>query len=159
MATATLPAGAVTRQPPGPKGHFLWGNLREFRPDMLGFWTECARTYGDVSAFRLGIRRCVLVNHPDLIEEVLVTNARNFIKHFALRMSPVVLGRGLLTSEGDFWLRQRRLAQPAFSRHRIAAYGDVMVRYTERMLASWKDGEELLRRPSRKRACVRCTAP
>jgi cytochrome P450 len=142
MATATLPAVSTTRQPPGPKGHLLWGKLREFRRDMLGFWTDCAREYGDVSAFRLGGRRCVLVNHPDLIEEVLVTNARNFIKHFALRMSPVLLGRGLLTSEGDFWLRQRRLAQPAFSRHRIAAYGDVMVRYTERLLAAWKDGEE-----------------
>jgi cytochrome P450 len=141
MVTATLPAAAA-RRAPGPKGHLFWGNLHEFRHDMLGFWTDCARVYGDVSAFRLGTRRCLLVNHPDLIEEVLVTNARNFIKHFALRICPVMLGHGLLTSEGDFWLRQRRLAQPAFSRGRIAAYGDVMVRYTERMIASWKDGEE-----------------
>jgi cytochrome P450 len=142
MGTAALPASAATRRPPGPKGHLLWGNLLDFRGDMLGFWTRCAREYGDVCAFRLGPRRCLLVNHPDLIEDVVVTNARNFIKHFALRISPVVLGHGLLSSEGDFWLRQRRLAQPAFSRQRVAAYGEVVVRYTERMIASWKDCEE-----------------
>ncbi|HEY1859039.1 MAG TPA: cytochrome P450 [Gemmataceae bacterium] len=134
MATATL-------RPPGPKGHLLLGNLPEFRRDMLSFVTDCTRTYGDVVAFRLGPRRCLLINHPDLIEEVLVTNARNFIKHFVLRMKPSLLGKGLLTSNGDFWLRQRRLAQPAFHRDRINAYGAVMVSYTERMLAGWKDGE------------------
>ena len=134
MATATL-------RPPGPKGHLLLGNLPDFRHDMLTFATECARTYGDVVAFRLGPRRCLLINHPDLIEEVLVTNARNFIKHFVLRMKPSLLGKGLLTSNGDFWLKQRRLAQPAFHRDRINAYGTVMVNYTERMLKGWQDGE------------------
>jgi cytochrome P450 len=133
MATATL-------RPPGPTGHLLLGNLPEFRHDMLAFVTDCARTYGDMVAFRLGPRRCLLINHPDLIEEVLVTNARNFIKHFALRMNPVLLGNGLLTSNGDFWLRQRRLAQPAFHKDRINAYGAVMVAFTERMLAGWRDG-------------------
>src|SRR5438445_49259 len=131
----------VTRRPPGPKGQFLLGNLPEFRRDMLAFVTDCARTYGDVVAFRLGPRRCLLINHPDLIEEVLVRNARNFRKHFVLRMKPSLLGKGLLASDGDFWLRQRRLAQPAFHRDRISAYGPVMVDYTQRMLQHWQDGE------------------
>src|SRR5262249_28119818 len=72
---------------------------------------------------------------------VLVTNARNFIKHFVLRMNPILLGNGLLTSDGAFWLRQRRLIQPAFHKDRINAYGDVMVAFTEHMLAGWRDGE------------------
>jgi cytochrome P450 len=135
MATATL-------RPPGPKGHLLLGNLPEFRRDMLAFVTNCARTYGDVIAFRIGPRRCLLITHPDLIEEVLVTNARNFIKHFVLRMNPVLLGKGLLTSDGDFWLRQRRLIQPAFHKDRINSYGPIMVAFTERMLIGWRDGEE-----------------
>ena len=72
---------------------------------------------------RFGFTRVYLISHPDLIEEVLVAEARNFIKHFALRMNRLMLGNGLLTSEGDFWLRQRRLIQPAFHRERIAGYG------------------------------------
>jgi len=82
-----------------------------------------------------------LVNHPDLVEEVLVTRNRHFIKHFALRMTQTTLGNGLLTSEGEFWRRQRRLAQPAFHRDRIAGYAAVMVEYAERMLAGWADGQ------------------
>ncbi|MBV8077669.1 MAG: cytochrome P450, partial [Planctomycetaceae bacterium] len=90
---------------------------------------------------RLGPRRMILVNHPDLVEEVLVTRNRHFIKHFALRMTQTTLGNGLLTSEGEFWRRQRRLAQPAFHRDRIAGYAAVMVEYAERMLAGWADGQ------------------
>jgi cytochrome P450 len=83
-----------------------------------------------------------LVNHPDLIEEVLVTHNRKFIKGRVLRANKRLFGNGLLTSEGDFWLRQRRLAQPAFHRGRVASYADTMVRYTERLIGGWKSGEE-----------------
>ncbi len=126
---------------PGPKGHWLLGNLPGFRRDRLGFLTECAQTYGDVVALRFGPRRMLVVNHPDLVEEVLVTNNRHYIKHFALRMAKSTLGNGLLTSEGDFWRRQRRLAQPAFHRERIAAHAAMMVDFTERMLETWKPGQ------------------
>src|SRR6202023_2109137 len=78
---------------------------------------------------------------PDLIESVLVIQSRGFIKHFALRLNPLVLGKGLLTSEGDFWLRQRRLIQPAFLRSRLNAFGPIMVTYTQRLLAVWIPGE------------------
>src|SRR5262249_13863192 len=82
-----------------------------------------------------------LVSHPDSIEEVLLEKSRHFIKHFALRLNPEILGKGLLTSEGDFWLRQRRLIQPAFVRSRLAAYGPAMVAATERVLSEWTPGE------------------
>jgi len=132
---------SVRNQPPGPKGHWLKGNLAEFRRDSLGFITHCAREYGDIVSLKLGPKRVYLLNHPDLIEQVLVTQNRNFIKHFITRLLQRILGEGLLNSEADTWLRQRRLAQPAFHRSRIEAYGRVMVEFTENMLRSWKEGE------------------
>ena len=131
----------VVARPRGPKGHFLTGSLPEFSRDRLGFLTACAREYGDLVPFRLGPRPFMLLSHPDHVEYVLVANNDNFRKHYLLRMNRLLLGNGLLTSEGDLWLRQRRLAQPAFHRQRIAAYGAVMVQYAERMLAAWRDGE------------------
>lgn len=130
------------RIPPGPPlSSWLGGHLDRFRTGRLQFFTEAARTYGDVVRLRLGHRRVYLLSHPELIEEVLVTQNHNFIKHFALRLNPLVLGKGLLTSEGEFWLRQRRLVQPAFNRSRIARYGPAMVAATERVTAAWRPGE------------------
>lgn len=126
----------------GPKGHWLSGNLPEFRLHRLEFFTDCARTYGDVTALRFAHRRVILFSHPDLIEEILVTQSRNFIKHFALRINPMLLGKGLLTSEGDFWLKQRRLIQPVFVRSRIASYAPAMVAATRRITGSWRHGEK-----------------
>lgn len=90
---------------------------------------------------RLGNRVVYFVADPDGIETVLVTKSRDVIKNFALRKSRSVLGNGLLTSEGDFWRRQRRLMQPAFHRQRIAGYGSRIVEMTEQMLVSWKHGQ------------------
>ncbi|MBI2805211.1 MAG: cytochrome P450 [Planctomycetes bacterium] len=131
----------ATHVPVGPPGHWLAGHLPDFRTDRLGFLTRCAREYGDMVPLRFAHRRILLVNHPDQIEEILVTHSKHFIKHFALRLNPVILGKGLLTSEGDFWLRQRRLIQPVFVRTRIQSYAGDMVALTEKMLAAWKPGE------------------
>jgi len=83
-----------------------------------------------------------LVSHPELIEQVLVTKAKIFQKDLGTKSLSMVLGQGLLTSEGDFWKRQRRLTQPGFHRERVASYGAVMVEYTERMLDGWRPGQE-----------------
>ncbi len=127
--------------PPGPRGHWLQGHLPEFRGDRLEFMARCVREHGDVVGLRFGHRRVYLINHPDIFEEILVTQSRHFIKNFALRINPLVFGKGLLVSEGDFWLKQRRLIQPAFSRSRLAGYAQVMVDAAQAMLASWKPGE------------------
>ena len=142
MAT-TLDPPAKKTVIPGPKGHWLKGNLREFAADRLGFLSRIARDHGDVVAIRFLHRKIIVVNHPDLIEEVLVTRNRQFIKHFALRLAKPTLGEGLLTSEGDFWRRQRRLSQPAFHREKVANHARVMVEFAERMLAGWSDGMRL----------------
>jgi cytochrome P450 len=132
MATAAIP---------GPKGHLLAGNLPELRRDPLGMYTRCAREFGDCATLRFGLLRVYLLSHPALIEEVLVNQARNFTKHFGLRMNRRLLGDGLLTAEGDHWLRQRRLLQPFFTRERLAAYAPVMVGYADRLADGWRDGE------------------
>jgi cytochrome P450 len=123
--------------PPGPRGSFLLGSFRDFRRDQLAFYEACAR-WGDVVPARLGPRRIVLIYHPDAIEEVLVTRNRDFVKSPGMQLLRPLLGDGLVLSEGDVWLRQRRLVQPAFHRQRVAAYGEVMTAYTERQLAGWK---------------------
>lgn len=127
--------------PPGPRGHWLLGSLRELRGDMLEFFADCQRRYGDLVACRFGNRRLVLASHPDFIERVLVHENRNFVKHFALQLLRPTLGNGLLTSEGDFWLRQRRLAQPFFTRQSVSAYAPVMVQYAQRLADAWQPGQ------------------
>ena len=127
--------------PPGPGGStfaFLFGDRRR---DPLAFFTKLARDYGDVSQLTLFDFRTLFINHPDDIEDVLVNKARSFEKGRVMKANMRLFGEGLLTSEGDFWLRQRRLAQPAFHRARIAAYGATMVEYAERSMREWKSGE------------------
>ena len=130
----------ITR-PPGPKGNLLTGNLLKFRRDPLGFLTMCARNYGPIVRLRFPRTTLYLINEPDYIKDVLVTNQRIFVKGKSLRSHKRVFGNGLLTSEGESWMYQRRLAQPAFHRKRITAYGDVMLSYTERMLSTWQESE------------------
>jgi cytochrome P450 len=133
---------SATLIPSSPKGNFLLGHLTEYRKNPLGFLTACARDYGDIVALRLLGSRVYLLNHPRYIEAVL-SDDTNFISHKGMRLRPTqcLLGNGLLTSDGNFWRGQRRIAQPAFHHARIVAYGAVMVEYAERMLASWQDGE------------------
>jgi len=128
--------------PPGPKGTWLTGSLAEFRRDVFGFYERCARDFGPCVSFRPGWHLVCLLNSPEFIEHMLANTTQNFSKHnYIMRMLVPLLGNGLLTSEGSFWLRQRRLAQPAFQRQRIAAYGETMVAYTQRMVDRWQEGE------------------
>ena len=133
--------GATLPLPPGPKGRPISGNFPEYVRDQLGYLARCAREYGDVVRLRFFHERVFLLNHPDHIERVLIKDNRNFVKDRAERSGFRFLGEGLLTSEGDFWRRQRRLAQPAFHRERINAYGETMVECADRMLGSWHHGE------------------
>jgi cytochrome P450 len=108
----------------------------------LDYFTAMAQDYGDVSGMRIGKFRSLFINHPDLIEDVLVNNSRKYHKGRILQANKYLFGEGLLTSEGDFWLRQRRLAQPAFHRARVSAYAATMAEYTEQLIATWRNAEE-----------------
>jgi cytochrome P450 len=131
---------AQSHFPPGPTARFPGDILLRSRGDLLGFLGEISREHGDAVSFHIGRQPYVLLNHPDLIRDVLVTHQRSFAKGRALEEARRVLGNGLLTSEGEFHLRQRRLAQPAFHRDRVAGYGDTMVHYALRTRDRWEDG-------------------
>ena len=130
----------MTAIPAGPSSFFPGRYLRIMQRAPIPFFTELAQTYGDAVQFKVGPQVIILVNHPDLIREVLVTQHRSFHKSLVLQRTKIILGEGLLTSEDELHLRQRRLAQPAFHRDRIARYADVMVQRAAAMRASWQDG-------------------
>lgn len=127
-------------RPPGPKPHFLIGNMPLASRDPLTVMTRWAREYGDIFYYRAGWIHVYFFNRPDLIETVLVRNHSNLLKDHVVRNSRWFFGNGLLTSEGDEWKRQRRLAQPAFHRERVASYDTIMTNYAEQMLSHWRDG-------------------
>jgi cytochrome P450 len=133
----------ISSYPPGPKRKLLGGNFLDFRRDSLSFLQKVAREHGDIVYFRLGGQETFFLNHPEHIKDVLVTHQQNFMKGRALQRSKRLLGEGLLTSEGEFHRRQRRLAQPAFHRQRISSYAGVMTGYAARISARWQDGEQL----------------
>src|SRR6516165_2332859 len=112
---------AAPKIPPGPRGLPLIGSALAVFRDPLGFGVRCARTYGDVVRVRVGTLVFYLLCHPQAIEQVL--------------------RQGLLTSEGEHWRRQRRLAQPAFQLDQIQKYGTSMVVSTQRLLAEWRPGQ------------------
>jgi cytochrome P450 len=109
--------------------------------DPLGVFSRWAGEYGDLFYYRAVWMHVYFLNHPDLIEAALVRNQQNLIKDRVIRNSRWFFGEGLLTSEGDYWKRQRRLSQPAFHREKICSYAPVMTGYAEQMLAHWHDGE------------------
>jgi len=139
---ATSARRRAAKFPPGPPNRLFSMLFGAMQQDPLQYFTDMTEQYGDVWGMRIGNFRSFFVNHPDLIEDVLVNKARLYHKGRILQANKYLFGEGLLTAEGDFWLRQRRLAQPAFHRERIAAYAATMADYTEQMLAKWRGGEE-----------------
>lgn len=100
-----------------------------------------AARYGDITYFKMGPQEVFLLNHPDFIKDVLITHHARFMKGRGLQWAKRFLGEGLLTSEGQFHRRQRRLSQPAFHRQRISTYGAVMADYGDRTAERWRDGQ------------------
>jgi cytochrome P450 len=129
--------------PPGPKLSRLSSLIYRPGRNPLEFFTNLARTHGDLVAYRMGGEHVFFVNTPHDIRGILVTSNGNFLKGRGLEGARRLLGRGLLTSEGALHLRQRRLMQPAFHRERVAAYGRTMVEHADRMRQAWTDGSTL----------------
>ncbi|HUQ83213.1 MAG TPA: cytochrome P450, partial [Gemmatimonadaceae bacterium] len=129
-----------TTHPPGPRRRVPALNALTMGRDPLAFLAGLRDEYGDIARVPLGAETLYLFSHPDLVRDVLVTNHRNFHKGRGLERAKMLLGDGLLTSEGDFHLRQRRLAQPAFHRQRIAAYGATMAKHAVARRDRWRDG-------------------
>jgi cytochrome P450 len=126
--------------PPGP--HSILPNklFREFMRDPIKTLTDIANTYGNICHFKFGRQHIYLVNDPNHIEDILIRNYKNFIKTRGLQVAKRLLGEGLVTSEGEYHDRQRRLIQPTFHPTRIKGYGDIITSHAIRMCERWKDG-------------------
>src|SRR5919199_4937583 len=129
----------AARVPPGPRGNVVLGSIGDIYRDRLRFVLEVASTYGDVAQYRVAHMRMYQVSSPEGVERLLHDNHRNYSKDVptfgTLRL---ILGNGLFTSDGDFWRRQRRLAQPAFHRRRVAAFGALMDDATQQRRERWR---------------------
>lgn len=130
----------IQNSPPTVKADLFGGHFRSFRKNPTDFLTKISRL-GDVTTFQIGKIPAFLINHPDLIRDLLVTNHSKFIKGRALQRAKTLLGEGLLTSEREFHLRQRRMIQPAFHRARIAEYARSMIEFSDNLSGEWTDGD------------------
>jgi cytochrome P450 len=130
-------------KPPGPKNPPLIGQIARFRRQPVNFLVDLQKNFGDVVYFKLASIDAFFLNDPELIKDILVTRQGNFTKSRMLQRAKILLGEGLLTSEGQFHLRQRRLVQPAFHRDRLAGYAAIMGEYAARTAGRWHAGETL----------------
>ncbi len=126
--------------PPSVKSGIFGGHFMQFRRDSTGFLQKLAEL-GDVTSFKMGGQLAFFLNHPDFTRDLLITNNAKFIKGRALQRAKRLLGEGLLTSEGEQHLRQRRMIQPAFHREKIKSYAEAMTEYAAKMRDVWQDGE------------------
>ncbi|MFN7036680.1 MAG: cytochrome P450, partial [Bellilinea sp.] len=119
-------------------GKDLLPYLSKIRKDTPGFLLECSRRYGDLVGFAVGGTKVFFINHPDWIRRVLQDNHHNYSKDtIQYNTLATITGRGLLTSDGEEWLRHRRMEQPAFSRSRLAALDQVIAPALGAMLERW----------------------
>lgn len=130
------------RTPPGPRGLPVVGVSFNLLRDPLELMRRATREYGDIVRIPVILQSRILVNRPDYIQQVLLFQHGKFHKSTLTKETTQrLLGQGLLISEGDFWRRQRRLAQPAFHRHRINEYAPTMLECADIKARDWRDGE------------------
>src|SRR5689334_17930115 len=127
----TLPALSDQRLPPELETRGLLGHWSELRKNSMALFAKAVATHGDVVRLRVGRYYVILVRNPAYVKYVLQDQQKHFSKqtrgYAVLRR---LLGNGLVTSEGEFWLRQRRIAQPGFHKQRIAHFAETMTTLT-----------------------------
>ncbi len=142
VAYPPKPVVARSQLPPGPPEWPILGQTWRYFRDSVGLMQEAA-TYGDLATMSVKPTLVYLVNHPDLIQEVFVTQHRRVGRGIFSDVLKFLMGEGLITSEGATHLRQRRLMQPHFHHRRIAEYGEIMLDFARRHQQRWTDGMEV----------------
>ena len=135
-------AKTASRPIPSPQGRLITGHLREASRRPLEYSLEIARTYGDVVQLRLGPTRMIMVNHPDHVKRVLQEKHSHYGRPAFVALMRKVVGNGLLFSEGDSWLRQRRIMQPSFHRDRIAGFASIMGSAVTQTVQRWRTRDD-----------------
>ncbi|HLZ90123.1 MAG TPA: cytochrome P450 [Candidatus Acidoferrum sp.] len=138
--SAAAPALPPTR-PPGPRGLPVVGTSFMASRDSTRTLLRWARDYGDIVYYHFFDFQVYVLFHPQHVEQVLLGKTGNFVKGMTSRANPELFGNGLLTSDGDFWRRRRKLSNPAFHRESLLRYSEITIEEASRMLARWKNGE------------------
>ncbi len=138
-SSSTAPTDLLPPAPPGPRGLPVMGNALQLSGrDVLAAYTDLWRQYGDVIGLKLGPLNACLLAHPDHVHHVLVKNQKNYIKGLGYDGFRLLVGQGLVTSDGDLWRQQRRLMQPPFTPTAISRYAAMMAEVTDRLLVRWE---------------------
>ena len=127
-----------TQPIPGPRGKPIIGMIPEMMGDMLGMFMNITREYGGIVQFKLFNKPYLLVTNPDYVKHILQDHYRNYIRGRSVETGRVLLGDGLPLTDGDFWLRERRLMQPAFHRQRLLSLVEKMTQTIAERLDGWK---------------------
>jgi len=131
------------RFPPGFRTNLIWFALRKLRPaNPILLFQHLADQYGDIAHYKIGWHHILFLNHPDYIREVIVVQNDKFIKERTVQRTKMLLGEGMITSEGAQHRSQRQVAQAAFHRQRIPAYAGMMVEEAVRLRDRWRPGEQ-----------------
>lgn len=131
----------IRRSPPGPRGHFLFGSLRDFRRDLVGTVSRAHRRLGDVVRFRLGHKAFFVLSHPRFAERVFIDERENFVKVYEQKHNQflaLIFGKGIFTASGREWKDQRQMMQPVFQRTQILAMAHFMLNAGRRMVQRWE---------------------
>ena len=133
------------RFPPGLQLNLPFYLLRRFfKPgNPIALFEHLAQTYGRIAHYRLGLSHIIFINEPEFIHQILIKQPQHFIKERTQRRMKILLGEGLITSDGEVHRRQRRIAAPAFHRQRIQAYGAIMVDRAASMRGQWQPGQPI----------------
>ena len=142
MAIPARPKVDRRALPPGPSELPVVGQSFRYLSDPLALLREAAE-YGDLVTISTKPRLVYLVNHPDLIRELFVTNHQSVGRGFLTGTYRYLMGNGLVTADGALHLRQRRLMQPQFHHNRIAGYAAVMTNFANRHEQGWHDGQRV----------------
>jgi cytochrome P450 len=113
--------------------------MREMVSDMLGLFMNTAGEYGGIAQFKLLNKSYLLVTNPDYVKYILQDNYKNYIRGRSVETGRVLLGNGLPLIDGDFWLRERRMLQPAFHRERLGKLTDTITRVIEGFMGDWAE--------------------
>ncbi|HET6595953.1 MAG TPA: cytochrome P450 [Anaerolineales bacterium] len=133
----TVTTSAAQRSIPGPRGLPVLGMMPEMISDMLGLFMNTTRDYGGIAQFKLLNKSYLLVTNPDYVKYILQDNYKNYIRGRSVETGRVLLGNGLPLIDGDFWLRERRMLQPAFHRERLGKLTDTITNVIHTFMQNW----------------------
>ncbi len=123
--------------------HWLFGSVKPYQEDTLGFLQKGIEMYGDIFQFRTAHKRITVLNRPEYVQHVLQKNHRNYKRHFAYRVLKLLLGNGLICIDGEKWKEERRLMQPHFHRESIRSYFKIIDQSSKKATEQWTKQQEV----------------